>query len=105
VKVDTVRRYALSLADATEEPHFHFSSFRVGGKIFATMPPSNDLLHVFLPEEERLVAIRSHPDDCEVLHWGKRVVGLKIDLQGANAKFVKDLIRSAYEHKANQRKR
>jgi hypothetical protein len=30
MKVAQVRRYALSLPDATEEPHFEYFSFRVG---------------------------------------------------------------------------
>ena len=32
-----VRRLALAQPEATEEPHFHLSSFRVQGKIFATV--------------------------------------------------------------------
>jgi hypothetical protein len=35
----TVRRLALSLPETTEEPHHDMTSFRVGGKIFATVTP------------------------------------------------------------------
>ena len=105
MKVEAVRKFALSLPDATEEPHFHFTSFRINGKIFATMPPSNDLLHVFVPEEEREVATNTHPDQCEVLHWGKRVVGLKVDLTAAKSGFVEDLLRAAYAAKLDKTKR
>lgn len=104
MKVDTVRRFALSLTDATEEPHFHFSSFRINGKIFATMPPSNDLLHVFAPEEDREAAIAAHPETCDTLHWGKRVVGVRIALKAADRALVEDLLRAAYDSKSNKRK-
>jgi hypothetical protein len=39
MKVDQVRRIALALHLASEQPHFHYASFRVGRKIFATLPP------------------------------------------------------------------
>ena len=105
MEADAVRKLAMALPDATEEPHFHFTSFRIKGKIFATMPPSNDLLHVFVPEEERAVATQSHPDLCEALHWGKRVVGLKINLAQAKPAFVEDLLRAAYASKSATAKR
>ena len=97
---DDVRQFALSLPDATEEPHFHFASFRISGRIFATMPPSNRLLHVFVPETEREVAITVYPDICESLQWGKSTVGVRIDLEQAEDDLVRGLIRAAYEHKA-----
>jgi hypothetical protein len=101
--VDAVRQFALSLPDATEEPHFHFTSFRINGKIFATMPPSNDLLHVFAPEEDRELAIAANPKICETLHWGKRVVGVKISLGSASRPLVEDLLRAAYDSKSKRK--
>jgi len=101
--VDAVRQFALSLPDATEEPHFHFTSFRINGKIFATMPPSNDLLHVFAPEEDREAAIAAHPEVCETLHWGKRVVGVRINLGRVSRSLVEDLLRAAYDSKSKKK--
>lgn len=97
---DSVRELATSLPDVTEEPHFHFTSFRIDGKIFATMPPSGVLLHVFVAEEERELAVLAHPEVCEELHWGKRLVGVKIDLKAAGDDLVATLIRAAYDDKA-----
>lgn len=97
---DAIKRFALSLPDATEEPHFHFTSFRINGKIFATMPPSNDLLHVFVPEQDREVAVAANPKVCEALHWGKRVVGVRISLGDASRDLVEDLLRAAYDSKS-----
>lgn len=36
---DDIRAIALSLPEAEEHPHFDRASFRVRGKIFATLPP------------------------------------------------------------------
>lgn len=36
---DDLRAIALSLSEAQEHPHFDRPSFRVRGKIFATLPP------------------------------------------------------------------
>ena len=105
MKVDAVRRFALSLPDAAEEPHFHFTSFRIRGKIFATMPPSNDLLHVFVPEEDREAATAAYPETCAVLHWGKRVVGVRVELKKAKVSLVEDLLRAAYDSKSQNAKR
>jgi hypothetical protein len=102
MNADRVRELATALPDVTEEPHFHFTSFRIDGRIFATMPPSGALLHVFVPEEERELAVAAHPKVCEVLHWGKRLVGVKVSLEAADDDLVETLIRAAYDGKAAQ---
>ncbi|MFZ4607447.1 MAG: MmcQ/YjbR family DNA-binding protein [Caulobacter sp.] len=38
----TLRLLALSLPEAEEHPHFDRASFRVRGRIFATLPPVGD---------------------------------------------------------------
>ena len=61
MKLAQVRRFALSLPETNEEPHFHFSSFRVRGKIFATVAPDAEHLHVFVGDEEREIALELIP--------------------------------------------
>jgi hypothetical protein len=39
VRVDTFRKLALSFEETTEAPHFEVTSFKVKGKIFATLNP------------------------------------------------------------------
>jgi predicted DNA-binding protein (MmcQ/YjbR family) len=39
---DDIRAIALTLPEAQEHPHFDRASFRVRGKIFATLPPVQD---------------------------------------------------------------
>jgi hypothetical protein len=57
VKFATVLKYALSLPEVTEEPHHHFGSFRVRGRIFVTVPPEQEHIHVFVAELQRETAL------------------------------------------------
>jgi len=100
MKVDAVRRFALSLPEVTEEPHFHLSSFRVKGKIFATVPPESTHLHIFVGEPELEVLPAAQPKAYEKLFWGKKVAGLRVTLAAAKARDVEDLLRSAWSRKA-----
>ena len=80
VSLNTIRKFALGWPDTTEAPHHDFGSFRVRGKIFVTIPPGGDLLHVFLPGQDRELALAAHPDFLEPLHWGAKVPGLRVRL-------------------------
>lgn len=102
MKRQDVEAFALSLPDANQEPHFHFTSFRIRGRIFATMPPGNELLHVFVPDDDREAAVTQFSHCCEFLHWGKRVVGVKIDIVRASDELIRDLLRSAHSAKYRQ---
>ena len=99
------RKFALSLPEATEEPHFEFTSFRIGGKIFATAPPESEYLHVFVPEGSREAALARGPDFLEELRWGKRVLGLRVMLPASKPADVHALLEQAWAHKAPTRLR
>ena len=98
-----VRRCALALPEVTEEPHFHFTSFRVGGKIIATVPPDADHMHVFVAEHVRDEALSAEPDFLEELRWGKKIVGLRVLLPAAKPAVVGALLRDAWKGKAPKR--
>ncbi len=100
MKLAQVSKLALSLPEATEEPHFQHSSFRVRGKIFVTVPPDGKHIHVFVGDEHREPALAMHPEFLEKLMWGSKVVGLRITLQPADAAVVRQLVRHAWEAKA-----
>lgn len=100
VKLETVRTVALALPDTTEEPHHHFGSFRVGGKIFVTVPPDNEHIHVFVNEQDRELALAAYPGFTEKLLWGGKVLGVRVSLADATPSVVKALVRQAYEHKS-----
>ena len=100
MRIATVRTYALSLEDVTEQPHHEYSSFHVRGKIFVTVPPKEDVIHVFVDEEVRERALAMFPEWSQKLLWGGKARGLRITLAAAPAAAVKALVRRAYETRA-----
>ena len=104
MKFALIHQFALALPEVTEAPHHHFSSFRVRGNIFVTIPPEQDALHVFVGEEERERALALYPEFAEKLLWGGKVVGLRLVLEKvcgkAAGQAVQALVRAAWFHKA-----
>ena len=100
MNIAQARHYALSLPKATEAPHHKYSSFRVVGKIFATVPPDGEHLHVFVDEVEREYALALEPAAYSKLHWGEAAVGLRIVLARAKAPAVLRLLYCAWRRKA-----
>jgi hypothetical protein len=101
--IETVRAIALALPEVTEEPHFDYGSFRVKGKIFITVPPDQQHIHLRLDEQQRLLALAVHPKGMEPLHWGKQILGIRVDLRRADSTAVAHLIRTAWRHRAPKR--
>jgi hypothetical protein len=100
MKLATVRRFALALPEVTEAPHHHYGSFRVRGKLFVTFPPDGEFLHLFVSEEGRERALELYPEHVGKLLWGGKVAGIRVTLKTAAPRVVKELVRSAWEHKA-----
>jgi hypothetical protein len=100
MQISDVRDFALSLTEVTEEPHFHYTSFRIRGKIVATVPPDEKHLHIFLSEENREIALTTDAAACEKLWWGKRVVGVRVTLRKAKTKHVKEMLEAAWRERA-----
>ena len=101
--IDAVRAIAFALPELTEAPHFDYGSFRVKGKIFVTLPPDQRHIHVFVDEQERLLALAVYPHAVEPLHWGKKILGVRVDLHQADPDAVAHLIQAAWRHKAPKR--
>lgn len=99
----SARRFALSLPGATEEPHFDMSSFRIRGKIFATVPPDGAHLHVFVDELEVEASAAENPGAFESLRWGQRIRGLRVRLAAAPDSRVHELLEESWRRKAPKR--
>jgi hypothetical protein len=95
-----VRKLALALPEATEQPHHDMTSFRVRGKIFATMPPADGRLHVFLAEDEVRSYCAEFPSAVEELWWGKRLSGCRVLLRHADRELVRELLVESWRRKA-----
>ncbi|MEU2712102.1 MmcQ/YjbR family DNA-binding protein [Streptomyces sp. NPDC007205] len=57
-----VRRIALSLPDTTEKVAWSMPTFRVAGKMFATLPEDETSLAVRCPKEERDELVLAEPE-------------------------------------------
>ncbi len=95
---DDVRGLALALPEVTEAPHHERTSFRVRGRIFATMPPDGASVNVLLDEEDARAAAAE--GGAELLRWGQKLAGVRVDLAGADAGMLAELLEDAWRRRA-----
>jgi hypothetical protein len=96
---DDVRALALALPETTEQPHFERTSFRVAGKIFATMPPDGESANILLGEEDARAAAEES-DGIELLRWGRRLSGVRVFLGKVDRTVVAELLEDAWYRRA-----
>lgn len=89
----------MALPEATERPHFELTSFRVRGKIFATMAPDGSFMNVFVDDQLREVMVAVDPRAYESRKWGKMRY-LHVRLAAAKASDVKTLLHAAWARRA-----
>ena len=90
------RKLALSLPDAVEMSHHGHPDFRIGGKIFATLPKQGrGMVRLPVKEQKRLVA--EHPDVFEPGPgaWGRQGCTIII-LAAAKKTIVLAALRAAW---------
>jgi hypothetical protein len=101
--LERVRELALTLPGTTEQPHFDMISFRVRGKIFATVPPDEQHLHVFIDEAESRACVAENPAAFEQLLWGSKTRGVRVNLAAASQDRVGELLEESWRRKAPAR--
>ena len=74
-------------------------SFRVRGKIFATVPDDSHL-RVMVDEMGIRAAVAEHPDACQGFYWGKRLACVVVVLGHAKPELVSELLTEAWVRKA-----
>jgi len=99
---DAARSLALALPEAVEQDHHGRPSFRVGGRIFATLRDEGRM-NVMLDEGGILTAVEDAPGVCDVVYWGKRRAAVAVDLGRAEPEFLAEVLRDAWETKAPKR--
>jgi len=99
---DDARRVALSLPEAVEQDHHGRPSFRVAGKIFATLWDEQHM-NVMVDEPGILTAVETHSGICGEVMWGKRLAAVRVDLRAADEALLADLLADAWERKAPAR--
>jgi hypothetical protein len=105
MRLDTARKFALSLPEANEEPHFAAGSWRVKGKIFATIPPGGRVLRIPAGADETQALVSEDPAAFAAVVWGERVVPdwVEVNLAKASAKQVRELLEDAWRARAPKR--
>ena len=93
------RKIALGLPEVTEQDHHGIPSFRVGKKIFATVPDDHHV-RVMLDEEGIRAAVAEYPDSCAPSYWGKRLACAVVDLEATGPALVRELLTDAWASKA-----
>ncbi|MGH6993122.1 MAG: MmcQ/YjbR family DNA-binding protein [Caulobacteraceae bacterium] len=74
VGIEEIRALALALPEAIEADHHGFPSFRVQGKIFATLRTSPPRMMVKLAREDQENLCAAHPEAMEPVpgYWGRK---------------------------------
>jgi hypothetical protein len=104
VSIEQARRLALALPEAVEQDHHGRPSFRVAGKIFATLW-DEDHMNVMLDEDGIRTAAQARPQICSEVWWGKRLAAVRVTLPEADAATLEELLVDAWEGKAPGRLR
>lgn len=97
--VRDVRALALAWPETTEEDHFGRPSFRVRGRIFATVPDPEHL-NVMIDPIDVDGVVKEDPAACEPLLWGKQLRGVRVKLRIVEPDLVRDLLAAAWRRKA-----
>jgi len=99
IRCMSARSIALSLPEAEESDHHGIPSFRVRGKIFATVP-DEDHVRVMAGEAEIHAAVAEDPVSCREFFWGTRLACVVVDTRSADPGLVRSLLFEAWARKA-----
>jgi hypothetical protein len=98
---DDARRIALRLPEVIEQDHHGRPSFRVAGKIFATIWDEMTM-NVMVDEPGIRTAVRAHPGWCSERYWGRRLAAVAVALPRAPEGDLEELLADAWEAKAQR---
>lgn len=96
------RKLALALPEAVEQDHHGRPSFRVAGRIFATLW-DEDRINVMVDEEGIRTALERAPETCRPVWWGKRLAAVAVTLSVVEPPLLGELLADAWEGKAPRR--
>jgi hypothetical protein len=101
LSVEDARRLALGLPGAVEQDHHGRPSFRVAGRIFATVwDPGH--VNVMVDEPGIRTVVQARPDVCQEVWWGKRLAAVRVDLRAADEQLLANLLADAWEGNAGR---
>jgi hypothetical protein len=96
---NALRRFALSLPEAHEEPHFERTSFRVKKKIFTTMTPDGEQAMVRVSAPDLVNELLAKHPDVFFSHgtWTIRNGALGVRLAHVDQALMQELVRQAWK--------
>ncbi|AXB56423.1 MmcQ/YjbR family DNA-binding protein [Flavobacterium fluviale] len=99
ISIETFRKLALSFPDASEEPHFEKTSFRVKKKIFATFDEKNNRAVLKLNEiDQSVFCASSEMIFYPVLNkWGKQGWTI-VELSKVRPEMFEDALIRSYQN-------
>ena len=101
-----VQALALAMPEAVEMAHHGFPSYRVAGKIFATLRADPPRLMVKLPVEDQHNLCEAHPDVIAPVpgYWGRKGSTF-VDYAAADTPLIQTLLHLAWSGVAPKRLR
>ena len=105
VSIEEFRKLAMSFPDATEEPHFEKTSFRIKKKIFATFDEKNNHAVLKLNEiDQSVFCASSEKIFYEITNkWGKQGWTI-VELSKVRPEMFKDALKLSYQNAAPEKK-
>jgi hypothetical protein len=100
--VDDLRALALALPEAEEHDHFGRPSFRVRGKIFATVLEADGRTNLKLPREEHEALVASDPETFGTVTWGA-LIRTSVRLDRVDPAELAELVEEAWRGVAPKR--
>lgn len=93
------RALAMALPEVTEQDHHGIDSYRVRGKIFATVP-DNEHVRIMVDEAEIRSTVAERPNVCSAFYWGGRLACIVVELAPAEPELLRELLTDAWLRKA-----
>lgn len=108
MRLDEIRRYALSLPGVEEGPPVpaarRIASFKVGGTGFLGIESGERTITVSLGETEAKGLMAKNPEVFEAIwRMGKTFAGLRVNLEKVSAAQIRALIERSWRHRAPRR--
>ncbi len=105
VSIETFRELAMSFPNATEEPHFEKTSFRVNKKIFGTFDEKNNRAVLKLNEIDQSVFCASSEKIFYPIpnKWGKQGWTI-VELSEVRPEMFEDALIRSYENVISKKK-
>jgi len=96
--VEQARKLALALPGAVERDHHGRPSFRLDGRIFATLW-DGEHMNVMVDEGGIRTYVERDPRAYAEVWWGKRVAAVRVTLAALGDAELGELLADAWEHK------